>query len=225
MYKNNQRPIRFCNKCKDYKKYGAKGLCHNCYEKKRLKEKAVYADCRICANTFRKIRGNKVYCSSKCRRKNHINIQRNYRKNTPIELRRKLHTAWRRKKGVLPRGQSQDEKRFYKQLTQLFNPKEIIWGDWKTLKRNKNPLQLDFHLPKHKIAFEIDGPIHRYNSYGEKRLERQIKTDLFKDKETRKLGIDLVRIYVGNDIGKPIARVPYKLFNKLAKYALKGGVQ
>jgi len=45
-----------------------------------------------------------------------------------------------------------------------------------------------------KVAFEIDGPMHRYAIYGPERLEYQIKNDCIKDAVCHELGISLIRI-------------------------------
>ena len=102
----------------------------------------------------------------------------------------------------MPRGKSQAEELVYEMLKSYISEKDIIRNTYKIIRSpiTNCCLELDFYLPKYKLAIEVDGATHRTNCYGEERLKYQKRNDNIKEEECKKLGINLVRVPFGRDI-------------------------
>jgi len=143
----------------------------------------------------------------------------------------KGHTPWNKGKGkqkVKVIGKSTAEDEAYEQLLKYFNPSEIIRNTYKVIKSplTRYPLELDFYLPKYKLAIEVDGKTHRTPElYGKERLKIQQRNDKIKEQELKKLGINLARVPYGDDIGVfgEFAIIDYnylkELLNKLTNHS------
>lgn len=217
--------IRYMYCCNEVKRAASRGLCHTCYERVRLRSlrKPDIKLCRGCNTEFDKKKNWQFYCTRECSAKNKINIGRSYRERTSLEQRRTYAREWNRKRGALPRGQSQYEVMVVKELEKLFDSAEIQRNVWGVISKPTHKLELDIYLPKRKLAIEVDGETHRYPVYGQERLQRQIDNDAFKDKEAKRLGINLVRVHVGKEIDTPLAQVPKDFFDKIVAAAREGG--
>ena len=107
----------------------------------------------------------------------------------------KRSLSYNRSRGMLERGNSSCEQTIFNLVRDLYDG-EITVRDNSTI---VNPitgrfLELDLLLKELFLAFEIDGPMHRYPVYGSERLEAQVFNDLIKDMVCQELGIRLIRI-------------------------------
>ena len=112
-------------------------------------------------------------------------------------------------------GGSEAEEKVYNALLTVFRPEEIIRNSRRVI---TNPitgrgLELDIYIPSKKLAFEVDGIVHREPKFGEKNFLRQRMRDIIKNIMCRIEVIELIRIPFGRDVGmfgdKAIVRVGY----------------
>lgn len=168
-----------------------------------MKATSAIAKGKICLNCDQGVSVYRKYCGSlECQK-----IRQTKNRKTYLEKhgRAKLASSireWRHKTGrTMSRGESIAEEIVFTKLVKVFG-NEILRRT-RSLIRNpetNTALELDFYIPKLRLAFEVDGATHRTECYGKERLIYQQKNDLIKDKECRRLGIKLVRIPFGRDI-------------------------
>jgi len=79
------------------------------------------------------------------------------------------------------------------QLKILYPKLEIIFGGKKTINS-----ELDIYIPSLKLAFEINGPLHFKNIYGEKKFASIKANDIFKIQACLENKIELIVIDVSN---------------------------
>ena len=109
--------------------------------------------------------------------------------------------AYKKKKeqlGLKP-NTSKEEANFYEKLLKNYSADEIIRNTRSIIRNPKTcyPLELDFYIPKERLAYEINGICHRQPIRGgiKKFLARK-RNDKIKQNECKKLGIELKLISV-----------------------------
>lgn len=167
-------------------------------EEKMLGSRGIRKNCVFCGKEFTmgnaQFKFRRKYCSAIC-------IKKKWDKDNKIEKYRKAE-IWRRNKGMLPSGKSSAEEQVLKKIKEKFGDIDITVRDRSVLVNSLTgrPLELDIFISSLKIAFEIDGPIHRISCYGKDRLKQQILRDKQKDILCKEKGITLIRIPFGKDI-------------------------
>jgi len=133
----------------------------------------------------------------------------------------------RRERGEKPNGLSGIEEVAYRFLKEWFPNRRILKHDRKTIKSPLTGayLELDFYLPKLKLAIELNGVTHYEPIYGQEKFERQQVNDELKRQICRDKGITLIEIPLESGVHYDRYDIQHERLKEVMYQYLKDNIQ
>ena len=133
----------------------------------------------------------------------------------------------RRERGEKPNGLSGTEEVAYTFLKEMFQGYRIYKRNRKIIKSPLTGfyLELDFYIPKLKLAIELNGITHYKPVYGKEKFERQQRNDALKRELCKEKGITLIEIPLEDGVHYDRYDVQHKRLKNVLQEYLKDFVQ